>query len=200
MATALLLLLRFLLLAVAAAPPSSMQPFGSTARLHDETVEELRKEIEDIWLELKMLKEQQALQTVCLRGEKVGRKCLLVEEEPGELEKTFYEAGEACVHLGGSLAVPRDADENAAVVRLARRALGPIANVWVGLSDVASEGAFRDQSGVAVNFTIWEDAISGQPDGGRRENCVALSVMLDGRWFDDPCYRLAGYACEFVVP
>uniref|UniRef100_A0A9J7WUS2 C-type lectin domain containing 11A n=1 Tax=Cyprinus carpio carpio TaxID=630221 RepID=A0A9J7WUS2_CYPCA len=40
--------------------------------------------------------------------------------------------------------------------------------------------------------------LSSQPDGGKRENCVAMSSD-DGDWWDTYCERRMYYLCEFDV-
>ncbi|KAK7913120.1 hypothetical protein WMY93_013331 [Mugilogobius chulae] len=70
--------------------------------------EDVKSQLEKLWLEVNSLKEMQALQTVCLRGIKAHRKCYLTIEVP----KHYHEANEDCIAQGGTLATPRDMMEN----------------------------------------------------------------------------------------
>lgn len=71
-------------------------------------------------------------------------------------------------------------------------------NTWVGLSDLASEGAFAWVTAEATGgFPVvgeqppWD---AGDPDGGASENCVRFKNSFD--FEDKPCGDANSYVCE----
>lgn len=71
-------------------------------------LEDLQQQINNIVEELNLLKEQQALQTVCLKGTKIPGKCFLVDT----VKKRYHTANEDCIAKGGILSTPLSSDEN----------------------------------------------------------------------------------------
>lgn len=60
----------------------------------------------------------------------------------------------------------------------------PHTNMWIGLTDLGSDGKFRWTSGESVPFTNWS---GGQPDDyAGREDYVVLGAADGGRWNDLP--------------
>ncbi|XP_072644270.1 tetranectin [Canis lupus baileyi] len=98
--------------------------------------EELKSQVDSLAQEVALLKEQQALQTVCLKGTKVHRKCFLAFTQP----KTFHEASEDCISRGGTLGTPQSGSENDALHDYLRQSAGAEAETWLGLNDMAAEG------------------------------------------------------------
>nr|XP_033799532.1 C-type lectin domain family 3 member A isoform X2 [Geotrypetes seraphini] len=88
---------------------------------------DLKTQIDKLWREVNSLKEMQALQTVCLRGTKLHKKCYLAFDG----SKPFHEANEDCITKGGTLAVPRDNDENQALRDYGKRSLPGAAEFWL---------------------------------------------------------------------
>lgn len=138
--------------------------------------EELKNRLDVLAQEVALLKEKQALQTVCLKGTKVNLKCLLAFTQP----KTFHEASEDCISQGGTLGTPQSELENEALFEYARQSVGSEAELWLGLNDMASEGAWVDMTGGRLAYKNWETEITTQPDGGKAENCAALSGAANG--------------------
>lgn len=157
--------------------------------------EELKNRLDVLAQEVALLKEKQALQTVCLKGTKVNLKCLLAFTQP----KTFHEASEDCISQGGTLGTPQSELENEALFEYARQSVGSEAEIWLGLNDMAAEGAWVDMTGGRLAYKNWETEITTQPDGGKAENCAALSGAANGKWFDKRCRDQLPYICQFAI-
>ncbi|XP_041962900.1 tetranectin [Alosa sapidissima] len=157
-------------------------------------IEELKKQVDNIVIELNLLKEQQALQTVCLKGIKVPGKCFLSDAT----KKNFHAANEACMAKGGVLSTPLSGAENDKLHEYARQTVGAEEHIWLGINDMVTEGIWLDQGGNALRFKNWEMEITHQPDGGRSHNCATLSHTT-GRWFDESCRAERAFVCEFNI-
>ncbi|XP_034410047.1 tetranectin [Cyclopterus lumpus] len=168
---------------------------GKRDSANSAAIEELKKQITDIVTELSLLKEQQALQTVCLRGTKILGKCFLAVAE----KKTFHAASEDCIAMGGSLSTPLTGDENDQLYNYVRQSIGPEEHIWLGINDMVTDGQWVDQSGSGVRFKNWETEITLQPDGGRSQNCGILSTTANGKWFDESCRAEKAFVCEFNI-
>lgn len=158
-------------------------------------IEELKKQINDIIQELNLLKEQQALQTVCLRGMKVLGKCFLADP----VKKNFHSASDDCIAKGGTLSTPLTINENDQLHNYVRQSIGPEEHIWLGINDMVSDGQWVDQSGSSVRFKNWETEITQQPDGGHSQNCAILSTTANGKWFDESCRAVKASVCEFNI-
>uniref|UniRef100_A0A8C9V529 C-type lectin domain family 3 member A n=1 Tax=Scleropages formosus TaxID=113540 RepID=A0A8C9V529_SCLFO len=157
--------------------------------------DDVKSQIGKLWQEVNSLKEMLALQTVCLRGTKAHRKCYLTIEEP----KHYHEANEDCIAQGGTLAIPRDQNENNDLRDYAKRSSPATKDFWIGVTDIVKEGQYVDVNSVPVTYFNWDQA-QRQPTGSKRESCVALSVASQGKWHDDVCRRLKKYICEYLIP
>uniref|UniRef100_A0A8C2SJN5 C-type lectin domain-containing protein n=1 Tax=Capra hircus TaxID=9925 RepID=A0A8C2SJN5_CAPHI len=158
-------------------------------------LEELKTQLDSLAQEVALLKEQQALQTVCLKGTKVHMKCFLAFVQA----KTFHEASEDCISRGGTLGTPQTGSENDALYEYLRQSVGSEAEVWLGFNDMASEGAWVDMTGGHIAYKNWETEITAQPDGGKVENCATLSGAANGKWFDKRCRDKLPYVCQFAI-
>nr|XP_061789903.1 tetranectin-like [Nerophis lumbriciformis] len=158
-------------------------------------IEELKKQIQDIVYDLNLLKEQQSLQSMCLRGTKVLGKCFLADP----VKKNFHAASDDCVAKGGSLSTPVSGDENDQLFIYVRQSIGPEEPIWLGVNDMVTEGLWLDQSGSNLRFKNWETEITTQPDGGRIQNCGVLSMTANGKWFDESCRAEKASVCEFNI-
>ncbi|XP_076011560.1 tetranectin-like protein isoform X1 [Genypterus blacodes] len=157
--------------------------------------EDVKSQLERLWHEVNSLKEMQALQTVCLRGIKANRKCYLTIEEP----KHYHEANEDCIAQGGTLATPRDLMENNELRDYAKRSAPASKDFWIGVADIVKEGQYVDVNSMPISFFNW-DRSKKQPTGTKRESCVVLSVVAQGKWSDEVCRSLKKYICEYVIP
>ncbi|XP_031154666.1 tetranectin [Sander lucioperca] len=174
---------------------SSTKRNGKKDSANSAAIEELKKQITDIVQELNVLKEQQALHTVCLRGTKILGKCFLADP----VKKTFHTASDDCIAKGGSLSTPLTGDENDQLYSYVRQSISPEEHIWLGINDMVTEGQWVDQSGSTVRFKNWETEITLQPDGGRSQNCGILSTTANGKWFDESCRAQKASVCEFNI-
>lgn len=168
---------------------------GKKDSANSAAIEELKKQINDIFQEVNLLKEQQALQTVCLRGTKIIGKCFLAEP----VKKTFHTASDDCIAKGGNLATPQSGYENDELYSYVRQSIGPEEHIWLGINDIITDGQWVDQSGSGVRFKNWETVITLQPDGGRSKNCAIMSTTANGKWFDESCRAEKASVCEFNI-
>ncbi|XP_061801505.1 tetranectin [Nerophis lumbriciformis] len=158
-------------------------------------IEEIKKQINDIVNDLNLLKEQQSLQSMCLRGTKVLGKCFLAEP----VKRTFHAASDDCIAKGGSLSTPLTGDQNDQLYAYVRQSIGPEEPIWLGINDMVTEGQWLDMSGSNLRFKNWETTITTQPDGGRGQNCGTLSTTANGKWFDESCRAEKASVCEFNI-
>ncbi|XP_063055793.1 tetranectin isoform X1 [Engraulis encrasicolus] len=189
-----LLLFCVLFIAQPSFQQSSKKKNGKKDGSNTAAIEELKKQVEIIMQEINLLKEQQALQTVCLKGIKVPGKCFLAHQA----KKTFHAANDDCMALGGVLSIPLSGAENDKLHEYARQTISQEDHIWLGSNDMVTEGDWFDQSGTGLRFKNWETEITHQPDGGRSQNCATLSANT-GRWFDDSCRAERAFVCEFNI-
>ncbi|XP_072304172.1 tetranectin [Eucyclogobius newberryi] len=163
----------------------------------DAAIEDLQKQIDAILQELNLLKEQQALQTVCLKGIKVHNKCFLVDS----VKKRYHAASEDCNSMGGVLFAPLSGSENDQLRDYIRQSLGQDERVWLGVNDMVTEGDWTDQTGERIAYKNWDTSGSGapQPDGGAAQNCAVLSAAPGGKWFDESCREERVSICQFNI-
>ncbi|KAM9075902.1 tetranectin [Balaenoptera ricei] len=194
----LLLCLFSLLTQVTAETPTSKVKKAANVKkdaVSPKMLEELKTQLDSLAQEVALLKEQQALQTVCLKGTKVHMKCFLAFVQA----KTFHEASEDCISRGGTLGTPHTGSENDALYEYLSQSVGSEAEVWLGFNDMADEGAWVDMTGGHITYKNWETEITAQPDGGKVENCAALSGAANGKWFDKRCRDNLPYVCQFAI-
>lgn len=130
----------------------------------------------------------------CQKGRRMGYKCYLVYNS----HEDYAGASRKCLERGGRMAMPRDRKEQEALADYVKSFFHP-GNwpVWLGINDLRSEGMYLFDDGTRVQYFQWrKHFLSSQPDGGRRENCVAMSSD-DGDWWDHYCDRTMNYLCEF---
>ncbi|XP_062980338.1 tetranectin [Elgaria multicarinata webbii] len=158
-------------------------------------IEDLKEQLDNISQEVVLLKEKQALQTVCLKGTKINLKCFLAFPNA----KTYHDASEDCISQGGTLSTPQTGDENDALYDYVRKSLGTETEIWLGINDLAAEGNWVDMTSSSIGYKNWETEITTQPDGGKLENCAALSGVAVGKWFDKRCRDQLPYVCQFMI-
>ncbi|KAK7926247.1 hypothetical protein WMY93_008557 [Mugilogobius chulae] len=158
-------------------------------------MEEMKTQISNIMMELNILKEQQALQTVCLRGMKILGKCFLADQ----VKKNFHSASDDCIAKGGVLATPLSLDENEQLYNYVRQSIGPEEHIWIGINDMVTEGVWIENSGAVLRYANWETEITHQPDGSTRQNCASMSTRAKGKWFDESCKEEKASVCEFNI-
>ena len=104
-------------------------------------------------------------------------------------------AKKICEAKGGYLAIPNNADENAMIIAGLKNTSNAWA--WIGITDIAQEGIWKDVKGNVIQYTNWS---SPQPDNyGGREDYVHM--YEDGTWNDANCgcncCNNVGFVCEF---
>ncbi len=116
-----------------------------------------------------------------------------------DLAATWAGARTACNGLGGELVAVGAQAENALVLSLPIDVVAQ-PDVWLGASDLATEGTFVWTSGDAMIYTNWR---TGEPnnggDSGTMEDCAVLEAdTATGTWDDRPCTRSYPYVCELI--
>ena len=86
------------------------------------------------------------------------------------------------------------AEEMAFVEQIIRVWFSGHNQVWLGGDDQSSEGNWRWLDGTSMNYKKW---ISGEPNGGRGENCI--ENVLGRGWNDLACGATRGYVCKKCV-
>ncbi|XP_074124196.1 tetranectin [Sminthopsis crassicaudata] len=179
-------------------PPASKVKKAANAKkegISVKMIEEMKSQLDSLSQDVALLKEQQALQTVCLKGTKIHLKCFLAFPQA----KTYHEASEDCISRGGTLSTPQSGDENDSLYEYLRKGIGPEAEIWLGLNDMAAEGNWVDMTGSKAGYKNWETEITAQPDGGKAENCAAMSGAAAGKWFDKRCKERLPSICQFMI-
>ncbi|XP_038662176.1 tetranectin-like protein [Scyliorhinus canicula] len=155
--------------------------------------DDLKNEIDKLWREVNSLKEMQALQTVCLKGTKIHKKCYLSSKSP----KSYHAANEDCIAQGGTLTIPRSSDEGNSLRSYAKKTLNGAGDIWIGVNDMTTEGKFVDVNGLPLTYFNWD---RNEPRGGTRENCVVASISSQGKWSAEVCRTEKRYICEYLIP
>jgi hypothetical protein len=106
--------------------------------------------------------------------------------------RTWLEAGTHCAALGTQvhLATVAGQAENDLITSLQP----PVADVWLGASDVTVEGQWQWLTEEALVFTAWR---SGEPNNFNNEDCMVSEVDNTGTWDDRDCTRTFSYVCEY---
>ncbi|XP_006880454.1 PREDICTED: mannose-binding protein C-like [Elephantulus edwardii] len=115
-------------------------------------------------------------------GKKVGKKIFLSNGE----KLPFDRVRTLCAHYQASVATPMSAEENSAILQVAKE------EAFLGITDEVTEGQFLDLTGRRVTYTNWND---GEPNDANSEDCVVL--LRDGKWNDASCSSSFKVVCEF---
>ncbi|KAI8503936.1 hypothetical protein Bbelb_180040 [Branchiostoma belcheri] len=106
--------------------------------------------------------------------------------------KPYTAARDTCHGEGGILATAKDEETHNFLTNHVRATTQQ--NTWIGLSDLANEGLW-----------VWDDGIvfggggfwgTGEPNGGRVENCAHIRPLINYRWNDIACPNPYYYICE----
>uniref|UniRef100_A0A674E944 C-type lectin domain family 3 member B n=1 Tax=Salmo trutta TaxID=8032 RepID=A0A674E944_SALTR len=174
---------------------SSKKTGGKKDAENNAAIEELKKQIDNIVLELNLLKEQQALRSVCLKGIKIFGKCFLADTGADCAPLTRDD----CITKGGTISTPLTGDDNDKLVDYVHRSIGPEEHIWLGINDMLTKGEWLGQAGTNLLFKNWETDITNQPDSGRTHNCAILSTTANGKWFDESCRAEKASVCKFNI-
>ncbi|XP_075614789.1 pulmonary surfactant-associated protein D [Balearica regulorum gibbericeps] len=104
-------------------------------------------------------------------------------------EVDFASALESCEKAGGTLAAPRNEEENKAILGIVKQYNR---YAYLGIKGGETSGQFMYIDGTPLNYTKWHPY---EPNGKGTEKCVEM--YADGSWNDKKCnlYRLT--ICEF---
>ncbi|XP_032087933.1 mannose-binding protein-like [Thamnophis elegans] len=111
--------------------------------------------------------------------------------------KTFVSTGQSdnfangkalCSNTGGALAAARNVAENTALAAMAKR---NGKHIYLGISDIQTEGKFVYLNGQAVGYTKWKRT---EPNNLNEEDCVIL--LPDTQWNDISCDHQTLIVCE----
>ncbi|XP_027717127.1 pulmonary surfactant-associated protein A-like isoform X2 [Vombatus ursinus] len=105
------------------------------------------------------------------------------------LASDFLTINMTCHEIGGTIATPRNEEENAAMLKLVEK---HNTYAFLGLKEGKTPGEFYYLDGSPVNYTNW---YAGMPDGQGSENCVEM--YTDGTWNDKYCSKSRLTICEF---
>ncbi|XP_073671216.1 uncharacterized protein [Paramisgurnus dabryanus] len=122
---------------------------------------------------------------------KVGEKYFVYD---GFVE-SFDKGIQYCKDIGGAIALPRNADENKALVKLSV-ASGLSFNPYIGATDRDKEGQFVDTDGKPLTFTNWA---SGQPDDYLGAQDCSVVRVGSGFWDDVGCDDKLPVICEIEI-
>ncbi|XP_004641302.1 mannose-binding protein A [Octodon degus] len=165
--------------------PGPSGPKGQKGDCRDSSVAEsklanLEREIRNLKSELDHIKK---LQDFSL-GKKSGKKFYVTNGE----KMTFAKVKALCTELRGTVATPRNAEENKAIQAMATD------NVFLGITDEVTEGQFMYVTGGRLAYSNWK---TNEPNdyGDEGEDCVILKT--DGFWNDLSCRASCLAICEF---
>ncbi|XP_045570301.1 CD209 antigen-like protein C [Salmo salar] len=147
----------------------------------------LTKERDQLQKDTECLK-QSLVQKVCPQGwKKLGSSCYYVSTE----YKSWEESRQDCRNREADLVVIKSEDDQTFVNWLC----GVKDYVWIGLTDSVSEGTWKWVDDTPLTTKYWK---SGDPNGGRAENCVYFySWSSDtGAWWDYDCSYKYRWICE----
>lgn len=99
----------------------------------------------------------------------------------------FFKVKAQCAELQGTVATPKNAEENKAIQDMAG------SPAFLGITDEVTEGQFMYVTGGRLAYSNWK---RDEPnDHGSGEDCVIL--LQDGLWNDISCSSSFLAVCEF---
>uniref|UniRef100_A0ACB8F805 Uncharacterized protein n=2 Tax=Sphaerodactylus townsendi TaxID=933632 RepID=A0ACB8F805_9SAUR len=126
-------------------------------------------------------------QVVLLQGLTAGQKTFISTHQ----HDTFTNGKARCAKAGGALACPMDADENAAVLALARR---ESKFAFLNMNYIPTQNHLVYENGEPVRYTNWKN--SEPQKNGSRKDCVAV-VPENAEWDNYSCDQRGLIICEF---
>ncbi|NXA85430.1 SFTPA protein, partial [Melanocharis versteri] len=101
----------------------------------------------------------------------------------------FASALQSCEEAGGTLAAPKNEEENKAITDIVKQYNQ---YAYLGIRKGEASGQFKYINGTPLNYSNWHQQ---EPNGKGKEKCVEM--YTDGTWNDEKCnlYRLT--ICEF---
>ncbi|XP_062989368.1 pulmonary surfactant-associated protein D-like [Elgaria multicarinata webbii] len=163
-------------------------PAGTPGPQGDKELELLKTQIRDLQTQLDTFKDTtNKIQRVLLNpnGGVVGGKIFKTDGSTGDYDT----AKASCSHMGGAVAVPRDAAENSALQQMVS---WHNKRVVLGIHDMGTEGRFEYLDGQVIGYSNWAP---GEPNNVGNEDCVEMHP--DGTWHDRSCAIPWLIVCEF---
>ncbi len=109
--------------------------------------------------------------------------------------KSWPQARQVCLQEGGDLISLKESNFNF-FLELARSKAGDCNNVWVGATDVTSEGQWFWLNGKRIGLVFWAQ---DQPDNwASKENCGDLSKFFGYKMNDEDCSSNLHFICQSV--
>ncbi|XP_077098919.1 C-type lectin domain family 4 member M-like [Siphateles boraxobius] len=110
-------------------------------------------------------------------------------------KKSWTESRRDCRERGADLIIINNREEQDFVENMTGSAI-----VWIGLTDSDVDGTWKWVDGNTLTSGFWA---SGEPNGGRRENCV-VTVAVPTKpewgnrvgWLDVECTKAFQWICE----
>lgn len=116
-------------------------------------------------------------------GKKSGKKFFVTNHE----RMPFSKVKALCSELRGTVAIPRNAEENKAIQEVAKT------SAFLGITDEVTEGQFMYVTGGRLTYSNWK---KDEPnDHGSGEDCV--TIVDNGLWNDISCQASHTAVCEF---
>ena len=125
--------------------------------------------------------------------------CIWISPQDEADRLSYHEATMHCKGMtpGGRLFEPRNQTLDETIHDYIRVHDGKLVKVgiWIGVNDQVEEGKFvYESTEEPIVFANWR---SGDPDGGRNQNCVIYYYQLSlTTWIDDNCTDKWRYICE----
>lgn len=164
--------------------PGSQGPKGQKGDCGDNRAIEVK--LANMEAEINTLKSKLALTNklhAFSMGKKSGKKLFVTNHE----RMPFSKVKALCTELQGTVAIPRNAEENKAIQEVAKNI------AFLGITDEGTEGQFTYVTGGRLTYNNWK---KDEPnDHGSGEDCV---IILDnGLWNDVSCHSSYVAVCEF---
>ncbi len=105
---------------------------------------------------------------------------------------SWFNAQEVCEAMHTDLLTLAGFGDNKAAAAIAK---SYEVDLWMGMSDYASEGDWTWVDGASVNFTNWG---SGEPNNfGNDEDCMEVGYYANGKWNDNSCSEQHPFMCTY---
>ncbi|CAO2637833.1 Mannose-binding protein A [Lemmus lemmus] len=166
--------------------PGSSGPKGQKGDPGYNTVVEIEAKVQNLEAEIRTLKSEleytKKLHAFSM-GKKSGKKFFVTNSE----RMPFSKVKALCAELRGTVAIPRNAEENKAIYEVAK------GYAFLGITDEVIEGQFMYVTGGRLTYSNWK---KDEPnDHGSKEDCVI--IVNDGLWNDISCHSSYIAVCEF---
>ncbi|XP_005465649.1 CD209 antigen [Oreochromis niloticus] len=102
-------------------------------------------------------------------------------------QKSWEESRQDCLQKGSNLMIINSREEQNFVNQFKKY-------LWIGLTDSLTEGTWKWVDGTRMTTSYWN---SGEPNGGRTENCGQIKAYdSQNSWNDETCSNKHFWICE----